>query len=328
VPIDELSTHEPARELPCPRCAYDQSGAAREFTHACPLEGTCSECGLRFDWADVFFPSRRDVPWLVEHASGRRATFRAAWATWARAALPAVFFRALRIEHRVVLGRILLWPLLVLLPVHALASTLAMVRLAVMPRMVVGGRGGAVSPAWLDYFSVWLYPMATVRVGPAGWVLRPEALYAPRWVIFALAMHLAFAALVLMLGASRSRAGVGSIHAGHVLRAAVYGLWWVVLLALFRLGRNLLVVYETLTSEPGPNVPWRVWGAGPIPVWLSDIDPALAATVASALVAVWWLSAIVIGWRLQRGWTVWGLLTITAALTGMVALLAVERLTA
>jgi hypothetical protein len=37
----------------CPRCGYDLSGQVAAWTDACPLLGTCPECGLALDWRTV-----------------------------------------------------------------------------------------------------------------------------------------------------------------------------------------------------------------------------------------------------------------------------------
>ena len=56
----------------CPRCGYDLAGVVESWNHAeslsCPLNGTCSECGLGFEWADVFRSKDTEkpmTPWLM-----------------------------------------------------------------------------------------------------------------------------------------------------------------------------------------------------------------------------------------------------------------------
>ena len=51
----------------CPKCGYDQSGEIATWQTQCPMTGVCPECGLGFDWADVFDPGRVHLAWYVEH---------------------------------------------------------------------------------------------------------------------------------------------------------------------------------------------------------------------------------------------------------------------
>lgn len=60
----------------CPKCGYDQSGEIATWEKRCPLQGICPECGLGFDWADVFDPSRVHLAWYVEHAQRKRDMLR------------------------------------------------------------------------------------------------------------------------------------------------------------------------------------------------------------------------------------------------------------
>ena len=50
----------------CPRCGYDQRGVMETWTDSCPLQGTCSECGLRWRWASLFDPRASIPSWNVE----------------------------------------------------------------------------------------------------------------------------------------------------------------------------------------------------------------------------------------------------------------------
>ena len=52
----------------CPRCGYDQHGEMSTWTTGCPLESTCTECGLRIHWAELFDDRLRGPRWCVEYA--------------------------------------------------------------------------------------------------------------------------------------------------------------------------------------------------------------------------------------------------------------------
>ena len=43
--------------LHCPRCGYDLGGVVAIFRDSCPLEGTCSECGMALRWGEVSCPA-------------------------------------------------------------------------------------------------------------------------------------------------------------------------------------------------------------------------------------------------------------------------------
>lgn len=112
----------------CPRCGYEQSGTVQTWRESCPLTGTCSECGLGFCWADVLNPGRVDLAGFVEQARGGWwQVLAAAWRTWVWSMLPWVFWRKVRLDHRVVPRRWAAWAILTLVLVHvggALVGTL------------------------------------------------------------------------------------------------------------------------------------------------------------------------------------------------------------
>jgi hypothetical protein len=94
----------------CPRCGYDQSGAVRSWERAsppaCPLEGTCPECGLGLEWRLVFRPELAPEARTFEQAERRlvRAFIRTYWL----ALRPWALWQLVRLEQRVRVGRALL----------------------------------------------------------------------------------------------------------------------------------------------------------------------------------------------------------------------------
>lgn len=50
----------------CPRCGYDLRGTVVTWDEACPLSGTCTECGLEFKWAELLSTHFRKPPWCLE----------------------------------------------------------------------------------------------------------------------------------------------------------------------------------------------------------------------------------------------------------------------
>jgi hypothetical protein len=64
-----------------------------------PLQGTCSECGLRFWYADVLNPTRTIPAWSFEHAS--EAVLRRLGQTLVRTVRPWSLWSGLRLHHEI-----------------------------------------------------------------------------------------------------------------------------------------------------------------------------------------------------------------------------------
>ncbi len=95
-----------AQELTCPRCGYDQSGEIARWTDSCPVEGLCTECGLRFGWFDVYFPTRR-LAATFENAERRLAR------AWVRTVHDSIatprLFKRLKMHHPIAVGRLMVY---------------------------------------------------------------------------------------------------------------------------------------------------------------------------------------------------------------------------
>lgn len=79
----------------CPRCHYDQSGDVLRWTDSCPVEGLCPECGLHFQWCDLFREPL--IPdWWIERDSAHVLS-RAA-RTLFRSLRPVSFWKRIRLE--------------------------------------------------------------------------------------------------------------------------------------------------------------------------------------------------------------------------------------
>lgn len=81
----------------CPRCNYDLSGITSSWQHQCPTTGQCQECGLTFEWTNIF--NDNVSPGFIEVAE--RFTLRAALRTGFRALRPWYFWHWVRIEARI-----------------------------------------------------------------------------------------------------------------------------------------------------------------------------------------------------------------------------------
>ena len=121
----------------CPRCGYDLRGVIPTWTQRCPLEGTCTECGLRFRWPEVLQPEKFEPRWCVEYAPGRLGAIKGAVRTLLRSFWPWRFWSSLKMWHAVRPRRLILYLLfLVLLPVAL--YTAEQTTVAVRLRYLVG----------------------------------------------------------------------------------------------------------------------------------------------------------------------------------------------
>jgi hypothetical protein len=88
-------------EIDCPRCGYDLRGTVATWRDQCPLEGTCTECGLRFAWSHVLMIGKYEPAWCVEFAPAVRNVPRACASTFLRSFRPWRFWRSMNMSSRV-----------------------------------------------------------------------------------------------------------------------------------------------------------------------------------------------------------------------------------
>lgn len=93
----------------CPRCGYDQSGEVTTWSDRCPVSGICPECGLKFEWGDIFHPARKNLWWSVEHAQAAKDRLARTWPTLRMMARPWVFWRSVDVSRRTQPRALLLW---------------------------------------------------------------------------------------------------------------------------------------------------------------------------------------------------------------------------
>jgi hypothetical protein len=94
----------------CPRCGYDLRGTMATWKDSCPLIGRCTECGLDFEWADLFDRTRKAPAWCIEYARrGPRSITRAIVITFLQSCLPWRFWHRLRLHHPVRFPRLALY---------------------------------------------------------------------------------------------------------------------------------------------------------------------------------------------------------------------------
>jgi hypothetical protein len=102
------------RKIECPRCGYDQRGVVARWTESCPLAGTCSECGLDWQWCDLLSPKLRGTDWFVEHAFRWWQIPYRTFTTLIMALRPWRFWREVRLTDRFRFGAMVAFLVLVL----------------------------------------------------------------------------------------------------------------------------------------------------------------------------------------------------------------------
>lgn len=55
----------PHGKITCPRCGYDLQGTVSTWYESCPMNGTCSECGLHLEWGRVYMEG--ELPGIFEY---------------------------------------------------------------------------------------------------------------------------------------------------------------------------------------------------------------------------------------------------------------------
>jgi len=110
----------------CNACRYDLAGQHVGWTHQCPIEGTCPECGHTFRWSEAFSAGSR-LRWAFELPGVSGIALRRWWATTWRVVQPSLFWRELGNE-KVVPGRLVRWFALMLIQLHLINLAIALVR--------------------------------------------------------------------------------------------------------------------------------------------------------------------------------------------------------
>lgn len=315
------------QRVECPRCGYDMSGAnAAAGGRAATGNALCSECGLECAWADVLDPSRRDVPGFFEHAgNGVWALVTSAVRTLVWVAM-CTLWRRVTVFQRVSVRRAVVWLLLVLGTMHAAGSVLSCLRVMLLLQGLwgTGAPAGSMTTAGFVWqvVSCWAYPLADVW-GQTGWAgLSMTWSYWPRSVSAAVCAHMMAVVVMLALPTTRRLA---KVRVAHVARAGVYGFGWVAFLCLFRIVRNVVVLFEILATRargqlvklPGGGVAPRL--GGPSPIFIDSLPELLLVSVTLGWVAAWWWVTLKKGWGVERAGLVWVVLAITGGLAGTAA---------
>ncbi len=101
----------------CPRCGYDLRGTIASWLDSCPLTGTCTECGLQFNWPEVLRPEKFEPQWCVEFVLQWRRIAHASLSTFIRSIWPPGFWSALKMSMTIRWRRLLVYMALLLVPI-------------------------------------------------------------------------------------------------------------------------------------------------------------------------------------------------------------------
>ena len=306
----------------CPRCGYDLSGVAASWRTECPLDGTCSECGLAFAWRDVLNPRLTYPSWSFEHATGLlplRLVVTIARANW-----PWTFWKRIRMEHPIRAGRLAVLAVVLLLGTHAMvAATTAYhayeAMSAVRVRQLTPGLGlpGPMAGSAMSTDQVrshalraGAWPYATTRTtirqpggGWMGWATAP--IVPPRaWLGTALISVIPLA--YLLLGQTMRRARV---RRAHLVRIWLYSLvvvpWSVAAWIVLR--PPVLSLSDMLEL---------------LSIGVSGWSPALHAATLAAGGLFWWCATSRY-LRLPHAGSVAGVLSLLVGLAGLTGLVLV-----
>lgn len=281
--------------ITCPRCAYDLSGSVAAWVDSCPVRGTCPECGLTYRWAHVFNPDLLRLPRFVEHAKGFRQFARWALLTWLWALLPWVFWSRVELHHRTRPWVMAAWLLFIALACRVPKAAL---------EYFYGAATGWVSLNDWSLLNPLTVPVISIRgsfarlpkIDPM-WDAWPSSAC---WLLTFVAL---FPVLLLLMPISMSRA---TIRPAHVLRATIFSAAWPLLYLLQELAFDIVFFVHLELTPPAQLVnAWRFYPTlEPIREWTFQI--IVVGGVAWGM--LWWLLALVKGWKLRHGALAWALL--------------------
>jgi hypothetical protein len=219
-----------SRQARCPRCGYDLRGTVSAWRDACPLAGTCTECGLWFEWSELLNPGLYPPQWCVEYARGPWRFLGRAVRTLALTAWPFGFWRSLKMVHDVRPRRLAAYCLL-LVVVHYVAfcaghAAVVYGRFSAAARWGwMGGGPPGPAPEWPEYLRIGLLPFSDVRIG--GSASSSRDVVVDVWGVWA------YVLLILLIGHAACGAGFAALPISrriakvrwiHVHRITMYGL--------------------------------------------------------------------------------------------------------
>lgn len=302
----------------CPRCGYDLSGqaaVAREQSPR-PPTGTCSECGLSFEWRLVLSPGLAGWLWFIESA-GKRLTRACLITTW-RALNPPRFWRDVRLETQVVPQRIARWAVTTFGILFLALSFLVLAQAVAFATVATRTMTWTTLPATPGSRAVFSTPTGLAAANPAAITLQSvldsarqdlaETWNLRRWgaprgpitLMWAIGATLMAPLVVLALPHTRARA---KVRHTHILRATAYSFCWLVALCLWsmvlRTVELALTIADILRTANPTNLGWG-FTMRRLPFSAMEGGFAMLAAVLIAIwLAVYWSMVLSRGWRMR-----------------------------
>ncbi len=248
------------RPAVCPRCRYDLSGTTRQWTDRCPLEGQCNECGLEFDWRQVYILTEH--PWLFEYHWRQRPATRLVRTIW-RSLRPWSFWRDVKMSDPIYLKpAAVVWLLCLVIGLFAGLAAIVSSRHA----MFSGWGGGNRASTWAYWEP--LIVEAAQDAPTIVWMRVSGALFT------LVGMPIVFA----LLPATLRR---GRVRPAHLLRIWMYSLSFLTVLAIIWLAMEAVCDWLGLQRVQDIIDPWRWYRS----TWSRPGEPFLHAFVPGAVVA-------------------------------------------
>jgi hypothetical protein len=223
-----------SRHARCPRCGYDLRGAVATWGDTCPMTGICTECGLSFEWAELFSAAFAMPRWCVEAADPRPRLPGQAVATFARSWLPWPFWSALRMSHPIRWRRLVVYlGLLALVLYVAFALMHGLAAWQTWRETMYYSSGTATTGGGPVFWQAAALPLSNEPVGSfasAGWSAwsyeTPLGVFAYAWrgltvlLLTVLLMHAGCGLTYAALPITRRRC---KVRWSHVVRVTLYG---------------------------------------------------------------------------------------------------------
>lgn len=281
----------------CPRCDYDLSGETSRWESQCPLHGRCPECGLDFAWTHVCMPERWMLRGFVEQAKGLRWLFLWAWCTWSWTVLPWRFWNRVEMHHKVSVPKILFWLVAVVFLPHLLCTSLV-----TGAEMLAGVRTRTSGWGWLNDLTDTLVQFD----GP--WSGVPVVRWTfSEWPTQATWLIVGVFGLPILLGLMPISLRRAKVRPQHIFRASVYstaipGMFYA-LNGASRFGFDCLAHFNAYNPTT-----WNTFAK------INQIIFDSFFAFAGLWLALWWLLALTLGWKLRHGWVVWISIVVIAGL--------------
>ena len=300
----------------CPKCGYDQSGIISTWEDQCPMTGRCPECGLEFEWADVFDPGRVLLPWYIEHTTSKRTMCRRVPSTLWMMFIPYRFWKCLSVHYPVYLLRV--WGCVV-------GSAVAVYLLTIFLLVCIGTYSTlrrnqlftelqGLSPG-LNYTGLYWIDMAN----PVYWLENiKDAVHTAlfnttgltqnglHFVLITLGMSLLWLIVLCVIPTTRRMAKIRLMHVHRAMALSCFVGILGYLLALFLDTGAQLVLYSKLSinstrflSTSG-NFSYSLTTTGTNQF---EMYANLIVTIGLLFGLIWvqwfWITAIVVGWRIR-----------------------------